>query len=268
MSRISDAFKAAGRDRRAAFIPYVTAGDPSLERTVEIAVALERAGADIIELGVPFSDPIADGPTNQRAAERGLAVGTSLTNVLEVVNEIRERSRVAVVLFTYANPVVRFGIDRFAERAAAVGVDGVLFTDVPAEEMSRFRRELKRAKLDAIMLVTPTSPKVRMKAAAKAGGGFLYLVSRTGVTGARQDLDHELAANVELARSASRLPVAVGFGISTPDQVARVAAIADGVVVGSAIVNQIAEEGDTDRVAERVQAFATPLAKACRRESK
>ncbi len=265
MNRISEVFKIARRENRAVFIPYVTAGDPSLQRTVEIAAALERAGADVLELGVPFSDPMADGPSNQRAAERALESGTSLRNVLDVVAEIRARSQMAVVLFTYANPVVRFGIERFAERAAAAGVDGVLFTDVPAEEMLRFRKELKPAKLDAIMLVTPTSPKARMKAAAKIGGGFLYLVSRTGVTGARQDLDNELAANVELARSVSKLPVAVGFGISTPDQVAQVAAIADGVVVGSAIVNEIAAEGDTDRVAERVEEFAAPLAKACRR---
>lgn len=265
MSRISDAFKRARQDGRAAFIPYVTAGDPSLERTIEIAAALERAGADILELGVPFSDPIADGPTNQRAAERALAVGTTLNRVLEVAIEIRVRSQIAIVLFTYANPVVRYGIDRFAEQAALSGVDGVLFTDVPAEEMARFRPALKSARLDPIMLVTPTSDRSRMKAAAKKGGGFLYLVSRTGVTGAQQDLDRELAANVEVARKASRLPVAVGFGISTPDQVSKVAAIADGVVVGSAIVNQIADEGDTDAVAERVEAFATPLAQACRR---
>lgn len=267
MSRITDAFKIAKREERAAFVPYVTAGDPTLERTVEVAGALESAGADVLELGVPFSDPMADGPTNQRAAERALAAGTSLKRILEVVREIRERSQLAIVLFTYANPVVRFGIERFAEQAAASGVDGVLFTDVPAEEMKHFRPALKSAHLDAIMLVTPTSTKGRMKAAAKFGGGFLYLVSRTGVTGAQEDLDRELEANVEKARKASRLPVAVGFGISTPDQVAKVAAIADGVVVGSAIVNEIADEGDTNELAERVEAFATPLAQACEKPS-
>lgn len=266
MSRISDAFRNAKQEGRAAFIPYVTAGDPSLERTVEIAFALERAGADVLELGVPFSDPMADGPTNQRAAERALVAGTNLKRVLEVVLEIRARSQLAVVLFTYANPVVRFGIERFAEQAAASGVDGVLFTDVPAEEMKWFRPALKSARLDPIMLVTPTSDRGRMKAAAKKGGGFLYLVSRTGVTGAKEDLDRELAANVEIAQKASRLPVAVGFGISTSDQVSEVAAIADGVVVGSAIVNQIADEGDTDQLAERVESYAAPLANACRRE--
>ncbi|TFG37396.1 MAG: tryptophan synthase subunit alpha [Candidatus Aminicenantes bacterium] len=267
MSRIADAFKLARREGRAAFVPYVTAGDPSLGRTVELAGALERAGADVLELGVPFSDPMADGPTNQRAAERALAVGTSLKGILETVREIRSISTLPIVLFTYANPVVRFGIERFAEHAAGSGVDGVLFTDVPAEEMDRFHRALKPARLDAIMLVTPTSSKARMKATARFGGGFLYLVSRTGVTGAQQDLDRELEANVRLAQKASRLPVAVGFGISTPDQVARVAAIADGVVVGSAIVNQIADEGDTDQLAARVEAFAAPLGQACKKPS-
>ena len=266
MNRIADAFRIAKREGRAAFVPYITAGDPSLQRTVDIAGALERAGADVLELGVPFSDPMADGPTNQRAAERALATGTSLKRVLEVVREIRERSNLAIVLFTYANPVVRFGIERFAEHAAASGVDGVLFTDVPAEEMRHFRPALKSARLDAVMLVTPTSDKGRMKAAAKVGGGFLYLVSRTGVTGTQKDLDRELESNVEAARRASRLPVAVGFGISTPDQVAKVAAIADGVVVGSAIVNQVAEEGDTEALAARVESFASPLAQACVRE--
>lgn len=267
MSRIADAFKLARREGRAAFVPYVTAGDPSLGRTVELAAALERAGADVLELGVPFSDPMADGPTNQRAAERALAVGTSLKGVLDTVREIRSHSTLPIVLFTYANPVVRFGIERFAEHAAGSGVDGVLFTDVPAEEMDRFQKALKPAHLDSIMLVTPTSSKARMKATARFGGGFLYLVSRTGVTGAQQDLDRELEANVRLAQKASRLPVAVGFGISTPDQVARVAAIADGVVVGSAIVNQIADEGDTDQLAARVEAFAAPLGQACKKPS-
>lgn len=267
MSRIADAFRTARRNDRAAFVPYVTAGDPTLGRTVEIAAALERAGADVLELGVPFSDPMADGPTNQRAAERALASGASLKRVLEVVREIRIRSALPIVLFTYANPVARFGVERFAEHAAASGVDGVLFTDVPAEEMARFAGHLKPAGLDAIMLVTPTSSKARMKTTAKLGGGFLYLVSRTGVTGARPDLDRDLAANVQIARKASRLPVAVGFGISTPDQVAEVAAIADGVVVGSAIVNEIADEGDTDQLSARVGGFAAPLAAACRRRS-
>jgi tryptophan synthase alpha chain len=189
VSRLNDAFRDAKREKRAAFVPYVTAGDPSLERSVEIVRALARAGADVIELGVPFSDPIADGPTNQRAAERALAAGTTLSGVLAAVEVVRQDLEVPIVLFTYANPVLRYGIRSFAEDAATAGVDGVLFTDVPAEEMAPLENHIGAAGLDLIMLVTPTSTRQRMKAAARFGGGFLYLVSRTGVTGVRQDLD-------------------------------------------------------------------------------
>ena len=265
MSRIAEAFAGARKAHRAAFVAYVTAGDPSLRRTVELATALRRAGADILELGVPFSDPIADGPTNQRAAERALAAGTTLDGVLAAVREIRAGEELPIVLFTYANPLLRYGVDRFAEDAAAAGVDGVLLTDVPVEEMGRFGPALVRAGLDSILLVTPTSTRDRIRAAARQGRGFLYLVSRTGVTGARPQLEAELAAQVKVARKLSRLPVAVGFGISTPIQVAEVAAIADGVVVGSAIVDRIARLGDGDALADAVQRFATPLAEACRR---
>lgn len=246
-------------------MPYVTAGDPNLERTIDIIRALERAGADVVELGVPFSDPIADGPTNQRAAERALASGTTLSKVLATIALIREDVEIPIVLFTYANPVVRYGLEEFASDAAAAGVDGVLFTDVPAEEMAPFEEILGPAGIDLIMLVTPTSDRRRMKAAAHFGGGFLYLVSRTGVTGARQDLAAELDANIKMARKASRLPVAVGFGISTPEQVARVAARADGVVVGSAIVSRIGALGDCEELADEVERFAATLAQACKK---
>jgi tryptophan synthase alpha chain len=265
MKRIEAAFRAAKRDRRAAFIPYITAGDPNLEATVELIRGLCRAGADVIEVGVPFSDPIADGPTNQRAAERALAAGTTLSGVLATVHVIRQDLDIPVVLFTYANPVVRYGVDRFAEDASAAGVDGVLFTDVPAEETAPFEDTLSARGLDLIMLVTPTSDRRRMKAAARFGGGFLYLVSRTGVTGAREDLDAELARNVRTARKASKLPVAVGFGISSPEQVARVAALADGVVVGSAIVSRIGAMGACDELVDEIEAFARTLSAACKR---
>jgi tryptophan synthase alpha chain len=263
VSGIEAAFKTAKKARRAAFIPYITAGDPNLEATVELVRVLARAGADVIELGVPFSDPIADGPTNQRAAERALASGTTLASTLAAVDVIRQDLDVPIVLFTYANPVVRYGVERFAEDAALAGVDGVLFTDVPAEEMASFEEKLSEKSLDLIMLVTPTSDRRRMKAAAAFGGGFLYLVSRTGVTGARQDLDEELASNVRVARKASKLPVAVGFGISSPEQVSRVASLADGVVVGSAIVSRIGALGACDELAEEVENFAGDLARAC-----
>ncbi len=265
MSRIRDAFRTASREKRAAFIPYVTAGDPNLGRTIDIVHALERAGADVLELGVPFSDPMADGPTNQRAAERALAAGTTLAGVLAIITELRREIDIPIVLFTYANPVIRYGLEAFAEDAVAAGVDGVLFTDVPAEEMAPFEAALCPGGLDLIMLVTPTSGRKRMKAAAHIGGGFLYLVSRTGVTGARQDLDGELDRNIKAAHKASRLPVAVGFGISTPEQVARVAATADGVVVGSAIVSRIGALGDCDELADEIERFASTLAQACKR---
>jgi tryptophan synthase alpha chain len=265
VSRLSEAFRTAKREKRAAFVPYITAGDPTLTRTVELVRTLADAGADVVELGVPFSDPIADGPTNQRAAERALDAGTSLSGVLAAVEIVRQDLDLPIVLFTYANPVVRYGVETFATDAAAAGVDGVLFTDVPAEEMGLFEEPLGSSGLDLIMLVTPTSTRQRMKAAARFGGGFLYLVSRTGVTGVRQDLDRSLADNIRIARKASRLPVAVGFGISSPEQVARVAALADGVVVGSAIVSRIGAMGDCDELTDEISNFASELAAACKK---
>ena len=265
MSRLDEVFRNAKREKRAVFIPYVTAGDPSLERGIEIVRALARAGAGVIELGVPFSDPIADGPTNQRAAERSLAAGTTLSGVLAAVEVIRQDLEIPIVLFTYANPVLRYGIEAFAEDAVTAGVDGVLFTDVPAEEMAPFEKQISARDIDLIMLVTPTSTRQRMKAAARFGGGFLYLVSRTGVTGVRRELDGGLADTIRMARKASRLPVAVGFGISTPEQVATVAEKADGVVVGSAIVSRIGAMGDCDELIGEVESFASELAGACKR---
>jgi len=246
VSRLGDAFRDAKREKRAVFIPYVTAGDPSLERSVEIVRALAR-------------------PTNQRAAERSLAAGTTLSGVLATVEVIRQDLEIPIVLFTYANPVLRYGIEAFAEDAATAGVDGVLFTDVPAEEMAPFEEQISARDIDLIMLVTPTSTRQRMKAAARFGGGFLYLVSRTGVTGVRQELDAGLADNIRVARKVSRLPVAVGFGISTPEQVATVAERADGVVVGSAIVSRIGAMGDCDELVDEVEGFAAELAAACKR---
>ena len=265
MSRLDEVFRNAKREKRAVFIPYVTAGDPSLERSIEIVRALARAGAGVIELGVPFSDPIADGPTNQRAAERSLAAGTTLSGVLAAVEVIRQDLEIPIVLFTYANPVLRYGIEAFAEDAVTAGVDGVLFTDVPAEEMAPFEEQISARDIDLIMLVTPTSTRQRMKAAARFGGGFLYLVSRTGVTGVRRELDGGLADTIRMARKASRLPVAVGFGISTPEQVATVAEKADGVVVGSAIVSRIGAMGDCDELIGEVESFASELEAACKR---
>jgi len=265
VSRIREAFAAARKARRAALVAYITAGDPSLDRTPELVRALRRGGADIVELGIPFSDPIADGPVNQRAAERALAAGTTVEGVLEAVHEIRASEDVPIVLFTYANPVLRYGVERFAHDAAAAGADGVLFTDVPVEELGRFAPALGAAGLDPVPLAAPTSPKARIRAASRAGGGFLYFISRTGVTGARTEIAAGLERQVRAVRRVSRLPVAVGFGIGGPDQVARVARVADGVVVGSAIVSRIEHLRDRPELPDAVQAFVTTLAEATRR---
>ena len=265
MSRISEAFALARKERRAAFIAYVTAGDPTLDRTVEVVRALRRGGADVVELGIPHSDPIADGPSNQAAAERALASGTTPRGVLETVSAIRSRGEdIPIILFTYANPVLAYGVEDFARDARAAGVDGILLTDVPVEELELFRPAFRGAGLDTVPLAAPTSTRERIKMASRKGSGFLYLVSRAGVTGARTDLAPELETSIRTARKITKLPVAVGFGISTPRQVARVAKLAHGVVVGSAIVDRIAAVGDSDRLGEVVQTFLAPLTAACR----
>ncbi|MBI4915562.1 MAG: tryptophan synthase subunit alpha [Acidobacteria bacterium] len=263
--RIELAFARAAKAKRAAFIPYITAGDPNPTATLGLCRALERAGADLIELGVPFSDPIADGPTNQRAAERALAAGTTLSGVLQIVRELRYTSELPVVLFTYFNPVHAYGLARFAVDAAAAGVDGVLFTDVPVEEARGPYEAFRRVGIDLVLLVAPTSTRPRVKATKKLAGGFVYFVSRTGVTGARERVEEGLEAQVRAVRKLTGRRVAVGFGISTPEQVNRVAGFADGVVVGSAIVGRIAEIGDRVNLVGEIEAFARSLAMATRR---
>ena len=267
MSRISDVFSRARSENRAAFIAYITAGDPSISRTAELVGALAAAGADIVELGIPFSDPIADGPTNQAAAERALAAGTRLEDIFESIREIRENSQIPIVLFSYANPVLRRGVSTFADEASRAGADALLFTDVPVEEMARFSPALENAGIDPIMLVTPTSNRSRIRAASRMGSGFLYLVSRLGVTGAQNDLDDGLEELVGRVRKSSKLPLAVGFGISTPEQVSQVAKWSDGVVVGSAIVNMIDERAGDEDLPTALENFVRPLVEACQRQS-
>ncbi len=260
--RIRDAFTRAARKRRAAFIPYLTAGDPTVPRTVALVSALERAGADIVELGVPFTDPIADGPVIQRASERALAAGTTLAAVLHLVREVRYRSEIPIVLFTYFNPVHRYGTARFAVDAASAGVDAVLLTDVPVEEARPVWEALRGVEVDLVPLVAPTSTRRRIKATRAVAGAFVYFVARTGVTGMRDRLASGLAEQVRLVRRLTGTRVAVGFGISTADQVHEVARIADGVVVGSALVSRIGELGDTPALEREVEAFARSLALA------
>ena len=264
MTRIEEAFARARRKNRAAFIAYLTAGDPAPEATVGLARALARAGADILELGVPFSDPIADGPVLQRAASRALGAGTTLETVFWIARRIREETPLALILFSYLNPILRLGAPRAARQARLAGFDGALATDLPPEEAASVQPVLRREGLDTIFLVSPTSPASRMEEAARLSSGFLYVVSRPGTTGARDRLPKDLPATVRRARKAAGpLPVAVGFGISSPDTAREAARLADGVVVGSALV-RAAEEGREGRE-QAVEGLARLLALACRR---
>ncbi|KAB2963981.1 MAG: tryptophan synthase subunit alpha [Thermoanaerobaculia bacterium] len=239
---IARAFERARKEKRAAFVPFLMAGDPDLATTTDLVVALAEAGADVVELGVPFSDPMADGPVNQAAAERALAAGTTLERILATVASLRARTDVAIVLFSYFNPIHRYGVARLAEHAAASGVDGILCVDLPPDEaQGDYLDALRTHALDPIFLLAPTSTRERVRAVARVASGFVYYVSRTGVTGERAELPRDLAKEVTALRKALKLPVAVGFGISTPQQAAAVARIADGVVVGSALVRLAAE---------------------------
>ena len=262
MSRIAGAFEQARAARRAVFIPYLTAGDPTPDATVSMARVLEEAGAGILELGVPFSDPIADGPVLQRAAARALEGGTRLDTVFEIARRIRRDSSLALLLFSYLNPLLHRGLAPAAREAAQAGFDGVLLTDVPPEEAGGIQPVFREAGLDTVFLVSPTSPAGRMSRAAGLSSGFLYVVSRPGTTGARETLPGDLARTIRRARKAAkRLPLAVGFGISTEEGAAQAARLADGVVVGSALV-AAAEEAGEDRL-EAVAVLARALARGC-----
>jgi tryptophan synthase alpha chain len=264
MSRIADAFARAARESRAAFVAYLTAGDPSPDATVGLARVLAAAGADILELGVPFSDPIADGPVLQRASSRALAGGTDLRAVFRMARRIRQETPLALVLFSYLNPVLRRGLSRAASEAREAGLDAVLLTDLPPEEAGPVRPIFRSRGLDTVFLVSPTSPPRRMAEAARLSSGFLYVVSRPGTTGPRQALSRDLPATVRRARRAGgRLPVAIGFGIADEATAGRAARLADGIVVGSALMRAAEEAGD-DRE-EAVSALARRIASACRR---
>ena len=253
MNRIDQRFedlKAAGKT---AFIPYITAGDPTLAQTEKIVYALEEAGADIIEFGVPFSDPIGDGPVNQEAALRALKHNVTLKDVIVLIKKIRAKSEVAILIFTYYNPVLAYGLDAFAKDAAAAGADGVLCVDLPPEEADDMR---------TVFLMSPTSTNQRIELIAKQSTGFIYYVSRLGVTGEQSDLAADLDQAVGNIQKHTDTPVAVGFGISTPEQAKKVASMAQGVVVGSAIVRMIGDLGDSDETAPKVGAFVKSLVDA------
>ena len=236
-------------------VTYITAGDPDLERTEGILRALDRGGADVVEVGVPFSDPLADGPVIQRATERALAAGTTLTGVLDLVGRLRAELRAPIVLFSYVNPILRLGPEQFAERCRAAGVDGVLVLDLPIEEADEFRALLASRGIDTILLLSPTTTEDRLRRAAALGSGFLYAISRLGVTGARETIADGAEEMVRRIRAVSPLPIALGFGISKPEHVREVGKWADAAVVGSALVSVIAEAGASSGVNARVEEY-------------
>jgi tryptophan synthase alpha chain len=243
--------------KRPGLVAYITCGDPDLGTSREVALAAIRAGAEVIELGVPFSDPVADGPVIQRASERALKHGTSLSGVLDVAKQIREQSSAGLIIFSYLNPVLQFGLEKFCAAAAEAGVDGALITDLPVEEAGDYLKAMKAHKLAPVFLAAPTSTEQRLRDVGKHSRGFVYAISRTGITGTRQELAGDARSLVERLRAYTKLPIAVGFGVSTPEQFAEVGTFADAAVIGSAIVQRI--EQSPGREAMAVSEFLASL---------
>ena len=255
MSRVEQRFTELRKARRTGLVTYVTAGDPDLDRSAAIIKRLDAAGADVLEIGVPFSDPLADGPVIQRATERALASGATLLNVLEMLKTLRAGISAPVVIFSYANPILRMGLETFVKEATAAGVDGVLTLDMPPEEGEQFRATFAAAGIDTIFLLSPTTTVERIRRAASLGSGFLYGISRLGVTGVRDSVDasaRELAARV---KAETALPLALGFGISRPEHVRTIGECADAAVVGSALVSVIAEHGQAPGLLDEVERY-------------
>ncbi len=264
MSRLRDRFDSLG-EGQSAFVPYLTMGDPSLETSLELVKALSRAGADVIELGIPFSDPLADGPTIQAAMQRALGPKwdkVTLADVLAGVKTIKDEVDSEMIVFSYYNPVFRMGFERFAETVADAGVSGVLIPDLTPEEAGPLKEACSAKGLDVVFLIAPTTTDDRMKMIGEASGGFVYVVSLTGVTGARTEIPPDLADLISRTRAATDMPLAVGFGVSTPETAKQIGSIADGVVVGSALVSIVAECGDTAQLIDRYESFARGLAEA------
>jgi tryptophan synthase alpha chain len=264
MNRIVARFSQLKQQGQKGFVVYIGAGDPDLKATLRLALAFDRLGVDVLELGVPFSDPLADGLVNQLAAQRGLASGTTPAKVLESVRAIRKGSEIPIVLYIYFNLIHRFGLEAFVREAAAAGIDGLLVLDLPPEEAGPYQQCMNATGLSAIYLVAPTTPPDRIALIVKQGSGFIYYVSREGVTGMQESVAGNISEMIAQIRSHTQLPVAVGFGISTPKQARLVAENADAIVVGSAVVNQIARFGQTPELVERVSDFVRPLIEAIR----
>jgi tryptophan synthase alpha chain len=255
MSRLAATFTKLRAEGRPGLVTYTTAGDPDLRRSADILKALDRAGADVLEVGVPFSDPLADGPVIQRATERALAAGGSLRSALAMIADVRPHISAPIVIFSYANPLLRLGFDTFARQAADAGADGVLALDLPIEEAGVFRETLAECGLDTIFLLSPTTTDERIRKAAELGRGFLYGISRLGVTGARSQVASGAQEMVRRIRAHTTLPIALGFGISRPEHVAEVCAYADAAVVGSALVQMIADSSGSDDLIPRVENY-------------
>jgi tryptophan synthase alpha chain len=261
-NRLDDLFARLRAEGRTAMIAYITGGDPTLAASAKLALAMEDAGVDILELGVPFSDPLADGATIQAAAGRALEAGASVAGILDLIREIRTTSQIPIVLFAYLNPVYVYGFEKFQIDALEAGADGLLLLDLPPQEAAR-NAELAASKcLKSIRLIAPTTPAERLKEITDAAEGFIYYVSREGVTGEQTSLSGDIAERVEAIRSLTKVPVAVGFGISNPEQAATVAGLADGVVVGSAIVRKIGEIGGVPDLPSKIADFVRPIAEA------
>ena len=263
-NRIDRKFRELKARGQKAFVAYITAGDPSPEATPDLVWALERAGADIVELGVPFSDPLADGVVNQLSAQRALEAGTTTTRVFEILQAVRAQSQIPIVLYTYFNLVYAFGIERFCLQAYQAGADGILVLDLPPEESqgNDVGSRLGDGSLRRISLVAPTSPADRIAKIVQKATGFVYYVSREGVTGMQEHVATTIGSRIDLLRKATSLPICVGFGISTPEQARTVAQQADGAVIGSVLVNRIAEWGGEKDLPQKLEAFARPLAQA------
>src|SRR3984957_17074882 len=262
--RIARRFRELANSGELGLVAYITAGDPSLDATEKIVLAAAEAGADVIELGVPFSDPVADGPTIQRASDRAVRNGTTLADVIHLVRKIRAHSEVPLVLFSYFNPILQMGVEKFGDAAAAAGADGVLATDLTLEEAVEYRAAMQSRGLDTIFLAAPTSTDARLAKIAECSSGFLYLISRTGVTGAREALPEELPALARRARRFTKLPLAVGFGISQPAHVSVLGGIADAAVVGSALMAKVEKSKNGDAAATAVAELVRSLKQAAR----
>jgi tryptophan synthase alpha chain len=263
-TRISRRFADLRASGELGIVAYIIAGDPSLDVSLKFVLALTEAGADVIELGVPFSDPLADGPTIQRASGRALKSGTTLAGVLDLVHRIRQRSQIPLVLFSYYNPILQMGLEKFAAAAATAGADGVLATDLTPEESEEYRQILRAHQLDTIFLGAPTSTDQRLAKIGACSSGFLYLISRTGVTGAKDVLPEDLPALLRRARGVTQLPIAVGFGISLPGHVSVLGGLADAAVVGSALVSEIEKAQSVDAAETVLAARIRELKEAAR----